>query len=582
MAHTFFNKPPSSAALQKNIQKISYTQAGADALPSSIDAAAERSAKLLSWWLGVKPFAACVGLWLLVVAASLLARSAWPLDETRVLAVAWEMWLRQEWVLPRLNGQPYAQQAPLLPWLIQAGWFFLGVNDWWPRLLPGIFALTSLFVTNRLARLLWRENPNVARYAPLVLMGMFCWAFYETLALADMLAVFFTLLAWWALLIMWRGRDMRAFLLLGVALGLGTLALGTAIFLNVLPVALLAPMWVRAKPPIVWKYWYADIGKATVLAGVIVFAWLIPASMQVGPAFALQWFTESLTAAQLNLFSTSQAWWWYLAWLPVALLPWSLWPLLWMRLWHIRREAFSVGMTFCLVVTFSTLGLFSLLDIKQPQFILPLLPLAAMFITHLLMEPSLAQRDQEKFLSGMTMPLVLLGALLTVLPKLPRIEFLPEMLWELSPFVGLGVMLLGGALAWLPMREIQRRFLDIVAVSAMLVAFVILGVGSQFDEFYRTDALGRFLAEAQAQQRPIAHLGAYHGEFQFSGRLRQPLDVIEVAQAENWLITHADGLLISHSHIWQPRSYSAPAFETNYRGTLLRVWNASAPPASPH
>ncbi|MDX1489452.1 MAG: hypothetical protein R3268_14675, partial [Acidiferrobacterales bacterium] len=71
------------------------------------------------------------GLWLLPVMAVLFARSPWPLDETRTLAVAWEMWSRAT-LVPTLNGVTYTDQAPLLFWLINLGWQVFGVNDWWP------------------------------------------------------------------------------------------------------------------------------------------------------------------------------------------------------------------------------------------------------------------------------------------------------------------------------------------------------------------------------------------------------------------------------------------------------------------
>lgn len=249
-----------------------------------------------------------------------------------------------------------------------------------------------------------------------------------------------------------------------------------------------------------------------------------------------------------------------------------------MRLWHIRREAFSAGMTFCFVAAFSMLGIFSLLETKQPQFMLPLLPLTAIFMAHLLTDKSLTEVGEGKFLSGMTMPIVVLGALLAVLPRLPRVEFLPELLWELSPFVGVGVMLLGIALAWLPLHEVHQRFVNMVVVSNLLVVFVLLGVASQFDVFYRLDdAASQFLADAQAQNRPIAHVGAYQGEFQFSARLSQPLDIVDAAQAQEWLMQHADGLLVAYAQTWQPRVLptAQAAFETSYRGKTLRIWHTT-------
>jgi len=540
-----------------------------------------RVRKPSTWWVSVKIAATCTGLWLLLFLASLFARSIWPVDETRMLTVAWEMWTRGEFVLPSLNGEIYARQPPLMAWLIDAGWGLFGVNDWWPRLLPALFSLASLAVVPRLARLLWRENREIGRFAPLALLGTPLWALYTTLALPDMLAAFFTLLGWWAVLIMWRHRDMRAFLLLGAALGFGALALGTIIYVYVLPVAVLAPLWGRGASKVTWKYWYVDIAKAMLLGVAVLGLWLAPAGMQAGSAYVMEWLTGSLTGARLDLFTTGRSWWWYLAWLPIVTLPWSTWPLLWRRLWRIRREPLSVGMAFCVIGTLSTLVLLSLIEVKQPQFLLPLLPLMALPVAYLLMEESLEGAGDNHPLSGMIIPVVVLGGALAVLPKLPRVDVLPEFLWELSPFVGLGVMVVGVALAWLPAREVRRRAVDAVVAGALLVVFLMLGAGSQFDEFYRTDAVGQFLADAQARNRPIACVGEYQGEFQFAGRLREPLPVIDPAEADSWLMMHPGGLLVSDASAWQPREASRrrPVLEIPYRGSMLRAWDADAAPA---
>ena len=535
-----------------------------------------RVRKPFVWRVSLKAAAACTGLWLLLFTASLFGRSIWPVDETRMLAVAWEMWTRGEFILPSLNGTLFARQPPLMAWLIDAGWSLFGVNDWWPRLLPALFSLASLAVVQRLARLLWRDNREIGRLAPLVLLGTPLWALYTTLALPDMLLVFFTLLGWWAVLIMWRHRDMRAFLLLGAALGFGALALGTIIYLYVLPVAVLAPLWGWGASKVAWKYWYVDIAKAIFLGAAILSLWLAPAGMQAGSAYVIEWLSGSLIGARLDLFTTGRSWWWYLAWLPIVTLPWSIWPLLWRRLWQIRREPLSVGMAFCMIGTFSVLGLLSLIEAKQPQFLLPLLPLMALPVAYLLMDESLQGAGDNHPLSGMTIPVVVLGGALAVLPQLPRVDVLPGFLWELSPFVGIGVMVVGMALAWLPAREVRRRATDTVVAGALLVVFLVLGVGSQFDEFYRTDTVGQFLADAQARNRPLAFVGDYQGEFQFAGRLREPLTVIDPAEADGWMMMHPGGLLVSDASAWQPREANRrhPALEVSYRDSTLRVWDA--------
>ena len=104
-----------------------------------------------------------VALWAVGVAGGLAARPAWPIDETRYLAVAWEMYTGGDLLVPHLNGNPYSDKPPLLFWLVNAGWRLFGVSEWWARLVPCLFALGSLLLTARLARRLWPDREDVAR-----------------------------------------------------------------------------------------------------------------------------------------------------------------------------------------------------------------------------------------------------------------------------------------------------------------------------------------------------------------------------------------------------------------------------------
>ncbi|TIM05057.1 hypothetical protein [Mesorhizobium sp.] len=49
---------------------------------------------------------------------SAIFRPILPIDETRYLAVAWEMFSRQDFLVPTLNFEPYFHKPPLLFWLI--------------------------------------------------------------------------------------------------------------------------------------------------------------------------------------------------------------------------------------------------------------------------------------------------------------------------------------------------------------------------------------------------------------------------------------------------------------------------------
>ena len=71
------------------------------------------------WWTPL-------GLWLVVMAAGLALRPPLPVDETRYLAVAWEMWRDGNFLVPHLNGEAYSHKPPLLFWLINLGWGYSG------------------------------------------------------------------------------------------------------------------------------------------------------------------------------------------------------------------------------------------------------------------------------------------------------------------------------------------------------------------------------------------------------------------------------------------------------------------------
>src|SRR5262245_9596040 len=139
------------------------------------------------------------GAWTLLLAALALVplalRGPLPPDELRYLSVAWEMWSRGDLVLPYLNGAPYTDKGPLLFWLMHAGWAVLGVNDWWPRLLPALFALTAVLLTRALALTLWPEDRRTAALVPWLMVGSVAVAIYTQIVLVDLLLTCCTLLA---------------------------------------------------------------------------------------------------------------------------------------------------------------------------------------------------------------------------------------------------------------------------------------------------------------------------------------------------------------------------------------------------
>ncbi len=91
-----------------------------------------------------------LGLSVLVILVLLLpafSRDLWNPDEPRLAHVAREMLVTGDWLVPRVNGDPFVEQPPLQVWLIAASMAVLGHgygHDWVPRLPSIAFGLATL------------------------------------------------------------------------------------------------------------------------------------------------------------------------------------------------------------------------------------------------------------------------------------------------------------------------------------------------------------------------------------------------------------------------------------------------------
>ena len=311
-----------------------------------------------------------MALWGALVAVVLTVRPLLPIDETRYLSVAWEMWLRHDWIVPYLNGTPYSDKPPLLFWGILLGWRVFSVNEWWPRMISPLLALLCLFLLTRLARRLSPGDP-AARTVP-VLSGLL-WVTYSTLVLFDTLLTACVLLALCGVADAALGRPGRGWLACATGIGLGLLAKGPVVLVHVLPVALLVPWW-RVTAPVRRLRWYAALLAAVAVGAAIGLTWTWVAGARGGSAYreALLW--EQSVGRIAHAFAHRRPWWWYLPLLPLVLFPWSLWPALWRSLAELRRGPTRLATRFALSCLLPGLILLSLISGKQVHYLMPLLP----------------------------------------------------------------------------------------------------------------------------------------------------------------------------------------------------------------
>lgn len=505
-----------------------------------------------------------VALWAAVVVGGLLTRPAWPIDETRYLAVAWEMWTHGEFLVPHLNGLPYSDKPPLLFWAIEAGWGVFGVHEWWARVVPSLFALASLFLTARLARRLWPDRPEIAAAAPFLLVATLFWSFFTTVLLFDMLLVFFTLVGMLGLVRASRG-ERGGWILVAVAVAFGILSKGPAILLWIAPAALSAPWWAADSDAARGRRWYPRVVGALLAGIALALVWAIPAALSGGPAYADAILWNQTAGRVANAFAHRRPVWWYIPFAPLLILPWLLWS-------GIRPRSRGIlsgdhGIRLCAVWAIAGFVAFSFVSGKQIHYLLPLLPPTALAGARLLTAAEAPLRRRN--LVGVAACFVLLGAVLASARLLSAPFGLPSWVGDLSPAAGVLVAALGIFLLVLRLRSRLAALEVLAACSVAAIVVMLAAAGRSAAPMYDVSRVAVLLGRLEREGHALALAGKYRGEYHFAGRLKRPLEIIERRDVDQWFSRHPDGYVVVYSRSLLPEPDDE--LRHDFRGGVVAV-----------
>lgn len=489
-----------------------------------------------AWLYGLVWVVGCA----VLLAAWLDAVSLWPIDETRYAGVAWEMLRHGQFLVPHNNGIPYPDKPPLLFWLLTGGWALFGPSIWWARLVPALFGLASLGATAFLARCLWPQRPRLVLLAPTILLGFVLWTFWTPLVMFDVLLSFWVLVAVAGVATAGFCRKRSGWLLFALGIGLGTLSKGPVAVLLVLPVALLAPLWLPAPRP-QYRLWYGQVALALLVGAIIALAWAVPAALAGGDVYARAIFWGQSAGRVSESFAHAHPWWWYPSLLPLLLAPWFFWPTAWRSLARLRPgNSASVRFLLCWVVP--VFIAFCAISGKQIHYLLPLLPGVALLLARALDEAP----DRTATVAVMPITLLCIGLAVAVLFSSSLREVFGWPAWSAHlPRALAAAALLAGLLPLLCGRGKEQSVLAIATSVVVLVAALVwLGLpttGLRYDLRRASD----IVAWAQSRSIPVAHAGGYDNQFQFLGRLSHPLSVVYGDNSSYaWAKTHPQGLMV--------------------------------------
>lgn len=468
-------------------------------------------------------------LWASFLVTSLYSRPPVPVDETRYLSVAWEMWHNNQFLIPHINGQFYSHKPPLLFWLIQFGWWIFGVNEWSARLTSPLFCFGSILLTLRLGRMLWPQKEEITATVPYFLLGMCVWSFYGTLTMFDMLIAFLALLAYSGIIYAAHGKRLLGWLIFSLSTGLGILAKGPVILLFTVPPVVFAPWWEK-DIHVSWKRWYGSFILALAGSFALALVWAIPASLTGGTEYAYAIFFRQTAGRVINSFAHKRPFYWYGMLLPLILFPWSFWPPAWRAFGRINIDP---GSRFCLSIIIPPVILLSLISGKQIHYILPILPMLSLLFAKAMADNRNCSRSPK-----WTVPIILFlfGVVLLAMPHIPFHGGDSEMLSAIPLWLGLIPISIGIFIFFTLPSNPLKQIKTISAATVLLMIFLQLALRPSLLSLYDLSPVANTVRDKQDQGYSVAIMPPrLKDQFQFAGHLTKPLITLNnVQEMASW------------------------------------------------
>lgn len=510
-------------------------------------------------------------LWLAMMVTALATRPLIPIDETRYLSVAWEMWQSHNFIVPHINGQPYSHKPPLLFWLIHLIWLLFGTSELPARMIGPLCGLGSIILTIRLARQLWPDRPETRQAVPYIMIGSIVWSLFSSLTMFDALL---TAIILFCLLCIHKASDRldkrRPWLLLGLGIGLGLLAKGPIVFLYLAPPLLLAPFWWDTGIRNTHR-WYLYAAFSCLLGIVVALCWALPAAYIGGNDYARAIFFSQTAGRMVKAFAHDRPFYWYLLVTPLLLFPWFFWLPAWNGLRKLLQDR---SIRFCLAVVLPAWTLLSLVSGKQLHYLLPSLPIIALVLARSARPVWTSTPLQRSLvvivLFGMGVGLLLLphlelqGGDRKVLTMIPG--WLPFLLW-------------GGAVAMLLPTPSQRTEIRLIAaVMATIFICIHLALAGPLQQIYSQREIGTMLGMLSEETVPLAVYPHYlSDQFQFSGKLTQPVfPATSPVAVHQWARLHPKGYCLFFARKIEDIPQKTQAIANRYKNG----WLILAPSAS--
>ncbi|UZE32148.1 lipid IV(A) 4-amino-4-deoxy-L-arabinosyltransferase [Pseudomonas sp. B21-059] len=332
----------------------------------------------------------------------------WIPDETRYAQISQEMLLTGKWASPHFMGIRYFEKPVAGYWMIAIGQALFGDNLFGVRVASALSTGLSVVLAYLLARRLWND-PRKSLASALLYMSFTVVALQAGYANLDPQFTFWVNLSlvalWFTFDCQSRRGQIGAWVLLGLACGMGFMTKGFLAWLLPVLVALPYAIWQKRLRSLLT---YGGIG---VLVAILVsLPWALAVHAQEPDYWRFFFWHEHIRRFAGEDAQHASPWWYYLPLLVGFCVPWVLLlPASLKQAWEQRRLNSSGFLLLWLVLP---LAFFSLSKGKLPAYILPCLLPVALLMGHTLMDRLTAGKTRILSLNGV---LNLLAGLLALL-----------------------------------------------------------------------------------------------------------------------------------------------------------------------
>ncbi len=299
-------------------------------------------------------------------------------DEGRYAEIAREMVIDGEWIEPHLYGADYLKKPPLFYWLIAASFKVFGFNELAARLVPAFFGVLGVLATFFFAKRIL--GLKTAFFSALILTSNFWYLQVGRYLLIDMVFSFFITAALYLFYLGVHETSLKKIYYLSfyICIGLAFLAKGIAGF--IIPVLSIFFYLIFT------RRFLKVFREMRLLWGVLIFLaivgpWLFKI-FSLEPEFIKVFVLHEHFGRFLSdNFEHQEPWYYYVMILPLILLPWTLFPWFFKRAFRFSKEEIRSDARLFLLISAASLFIFySLSSSKLQTYMLPLVPLSAVFI----------------------------------------------------------------------------------------------------------------------------------------------------------------------------------------------------------